>query len=64
MFFGSPRQREEPINSHPYVCVSVRTESVHRNFLKFDTKVGLPNAIEMTFSDFGRKIPFDLFWVN
>ena len=38
------------------------SESVHRNFLKFGTKLGLPNATEVTFSDFARKIPFGPFW--
>ena len=41
-----------------YVRASVRyseiSESVHRNFLKFGTKLGLPNATEVTFSDFAR----------
>ena len=52
----------------PYVRTSVRyseiSESVHRNFLKFGTKLGLPNATELTFSDFARKILFGPFWAN
>ena len=32
------------------------SKSVHRNFLIFGTKLGLPNATEVTFSDFARKI--------
>ena len=51
-----------------WVRASVRyseiSESVHRNFLKFGTKLGLPNATEVTFSDFARKIPFGQFWAN
>ena len=39
----------------PYVCLYVRyseiSESVHRNFLKFGTKLVLPNATEVTFSE-------------
>ena len=50
----------------PSVCSSVRSaensKSVHRNFLIFGTKLGLPNAMEVTFSDFARKIPFGRFW--
>ena len=50
----------------PYVRPSVRTQeiskSVHRNFLIFGRKLGLPNATEVTFSVFGRKIPFWRFW--
>ena len=49
---------------HPSVRHSEISESVHRNFLKFGTKLGLPNATEVTFSDFARKIlfgPFGLF---
>ena len=38
------------------------SKSVHRNFLIFGTKLGLPNATEVTFSDFARKIPFGRFW--
>ena len=40
------------------------SESVHRNLLKFGTKLELPNATEVTFSDFARKIPFGPFWAN
>ena len=39
------------------VCYSEISESTHRNFLKFGTKLGLSNATEVTFSDFARKIP-------
>ena len=50
----------------PFVRSSVRpaeiSKSVHRNFLIFGTKLGLPNATEVTFSDFARKIPFGRFW--
>ena len=38
------------------------SKSVHRNFLIYGTKLGLPNATEVTFSDFARKIPFGRFW--
>ena len=38
------------------------SETVHRNFLKFGTKLGLPNATEVTLSDFARKILFGPFW--
>ena len=66
LFFWFPAKRAEPINSPPCVRTSVRhteiSESVHRNFLKFGTKLGLPNATEVTFSDFARKIPFGPFW--
>ena len=54
------------------VCPSVRpfvrpfvpeiSKSVHVNFLIFGTKLELPNATEVTFSDFARKIPFGRFW--
>ena len=48
------------------VCAFVRSaeisKSVHRNSLIFGTKLGLPNATEVTFSDFARKIPFGRFW--
>ena len=37
-------------------------KSVLRNFLIFGRKLGLPNATEVKFSDFGRKIPFCPFW--
>ena len=37
------------------------SKSVHRNSLIFCTKLGLPDAMEMKFSDFVRKIPFGLF---
>ena len=37
-------------------------KSVHRNFLIFGTKLGLPNTKEVTFSDFARKISFSCFW--
>ena len=33
-------------------------KSVHRIVLIFGTKLGLPNATKVTFSDFARKIPF------
>ena len=32
------------------------------DFFIFGTKLGLPNATEVTFSDFARKIPFGRFW--
>ena len=32
------------------------------NFLIFGTKCGLPNATEVTFPDFAKKIPFGRFW--
>ena len=39
------------------------SKSVHRNFLFFfGTKLGLPNATEVTFSDFARKILLGRFW--
>ena len=63
-----PRGADEgPINSLLYVRASMRPlfrdlKTVHRNFLKFGTKLGLPNATEVTFSDFARKIPFGPFW--
>ena len=34
------------------------SESVHRNFLKFGLKLGVPNAPEVTFLDFAQKILF------
>ena len=40
------------------------SKSVHRNFLKFGIKLGLPNATEVTFSDFAGKIPFGPFCAN
>ena len=50
----------------PSARLSVRSaeisKSVHRNFLIFGTKLGLPNATEVKFSDFARKIPFGRFW--
>ena len=50
----------------PCVCPCVRSaeisKSVHRNFLIFGTKLGLPNAMEVTFLDFARKILFGRFW--
>ena len=48
----------------PYVRYTEISESVHRNFLKFGTKLGLPNATEVTISDFAQKIPFGPFWAN
>ena len=49
-----------------FVCAFVRSaeisKSVHRNFLIFGTKLGLPNVTEVTFSDFARKILFCRFW--
>ena len=48
----------------PYMRYSEISESVHRKFLKFGTKLGLPNATEVTFSDFARKIPFVPFRAN
>ena len=64
------------IASGTYKFTSVRTsvrasvrpseisESVHRNFLKYGTKLGLPNATEVIFLDFTRKILFGPFWAN
>ena len=46
----------------PFVRPAEISKSVHRNFLIFGTKLGLPNATELTFSDFARKIPFGRFW--
>ena len=50
----------------PCVCPCIRSseisKSVHRIFLIFGTKLGLPNVTEVTFSDFARKIPFGGFW--
>ena len=54
-----------------YIRMSVRTsvryseisESVHRNFLKFGKKLGLPKATEGTFG-FCPKILFSPFWAN
>ena len=46
------------------VRLSQISESVHRNFLKFGTKLGFPNATEVTFSDLAQKIPFGPFWAN
>ena len=46
----------------PFVCSAEISKSVHRNFLFFGTKLGLPNATEVTFSDFARKTPFGRFW--
>ena len=48
----------------PYVRYSEISESVHRNFHKFGTKLGLPNGTEVTFSDFVQKILFGPFWAN
>ena len=45
----------------PCVRSAEISKSVHRNFLIFGTKLGLPNATEVTFSDFARKIPFGRF---
>ena len=39
-----------------------RAGVVHRNCLIFGTKLELPNATEVTFSDFVRKILFGCFW--
>ena len=45
------------VSVRPFLCPSVRSaeisKSVHRNFFIFGTKLGLPNATEVTFSDFG-----------
>ena len=72
--FWFPAKRAEPINSPPCVRACVRpcvracvrhtefSETVHRNFLKFGTKLGLPNVTEVTFSDFARKIRLGPFW--
>ena len=56
----------ESVRASVRACVrySEISESFHRNFLKFGTKLGLPNATEVTFSDFARKIPFGPFWAN
>ena len=70
VFFWSPASRlglmVQPPFVRPFVCSFVRnreiSKSVHRNFLIFGRKLGLPNATEVTFSDFGRKIPFWRFW--
>ena len=37
------------------------SESVHMNFLKFGTKLGVPNATEVTLSDFARRSKNELF---
>ena len=46
----------------PSVRSAEISKSVHRNFLIFGTKLGLPNATEVTFSDFARTTPFGRFW--
>ena len=46
----------------PFVRPAEMSKSVDRNFLIFGTKLGLPNATEVTFSDFARKISFGRFW--
>ena len=51
-------------NSHPSVSLCVDASFTHCSFLKFDTKLGLPNVTEVTFLDFARKIPFGPFWAN
>ena len=65
--FGPPQRGWDLwFSFRPSVRVFVRSaeisKSVHRNFLIFGTKLGLPNATEVTFSDFARKIPFGRFW--
>ena len=56
--FLVPRDSERNLLIHIRTSMraSVRaseiSESVHRNFLKFGTKLGLPNATEVTFLDF------------
>ena len=49
-----PYEQLSVFASVPYSEIS---ESVYRNFLKFGTKFGLPNAREVTFSDFFPKNP-------
>ena len=57
-FFGPPQRGWElwfslhssvrpPVR--PFVCSAEISKSVHRNFLIFGTKLGLPNAPEVTF---------------
>ena len=46
----------------PCVRSAEISKSVHRIFFIFGTKFGLPNATEVTFSDFARKILFGHFW--
>ena len=48
----------------PCMRYSEISESVHTNFLKFGTKLGLPNAREVTFLDYAKKIPYGPFWAN
>ena len=59
--FGPPQRSWDLwFSFRVYVCPSVRpfvrsaeiSKSVHRNILIFDTKLGLPNATGVTFSDF------------
>ena len=69
--FGPPQRGWDLwFSLRPSVRSSVRSfvgsaeisKSVHRNFLIFGTKLGLPNATEVTFSDFAGKILFGRFW--
>ena len=69
IIFGHPQRGLNLwFSLRPYVFPSVHSveisKSVPRNFLIFGTKLGLPNATEVTFLDFAQKIPLWLFWSN
>ena len=56
-FFGPPQRGWDLwFSLRPFVRSAEISKSVHRNFFIFGTKLGLPNATEVTFSDFARKI--------